>query len=111
MKKIMSCLLSFSPLITLVVSMVLLFGTSIVGGIIGEQTVPWWLMIFMILATILAFAAVILTFVVMIMYIIKTCKNTELSAEKKVIWCIVLYFLNVFAYPVFWFMYESKKIK
>lgn len=64
------------------------------------------LMIFLVF---LSFVTVIDVYGVMIWLIIKTVKNQRLSGVAKVIWCLCLYFFNIFIFPVYWFVYLRKE--
>lgn len=101
MKKVLSCILSFLPLITLFgavlgIFVFMLFTTDPMSDVE---------IFFAILMVAGAFVAVFLTYFVMIWYIVKICKRKDIQIAVKVIWCICLYYFNVFSFPVFWFMY------
>lgn len=101
MKKAMSCLLSFLPGITLLISFISVFAITIMGA----DTMSTGETVLALLMVLIAFVAVILTYGVMIFYIVKACKNPALSGGMKALWIALLYCLNVFVFPVFWFMY------
>lgn len=105
MKKAMSCLLSFLPLIFLIISMIGIIKLAAVESqtLYGAEALGAMFYVFC------AFVAVVLCYGVMIWYIIKTCKNPEFTTGTKVGWGVALYFLNVFVFPVYWFMYISKE--
>ena len=73
-------------------------------GIITENEKGLAICVFLI-----AIIAVIVIFGVMIWLIVKTIKNKEFTTAKKVVWCICLYYLNIFAFPVYWFMHIRKE--
>ncbi len=101
MKKILSCLLSFLPGILLLVSFITVFFFTL----FGNDPMTTFETLLALLMVGLAFLAVILTYGVMIYYIVKACKNPQLSGGMKALWVALLYCLNVFVFPVFWFMY------
>lgn len=101
MKKILSCMLSFLPGILLLVS----FITAFLFTIFGNDPLSTFETVLAFLMMGLAILAVILTYGVMIYYIVKACKNPQLSGGMKALWVVLLYCFNVFVFPVFWFMY------
>lgn len=102
MNKVLSCVLSFLPLVLFILSMVGLIVFAIVAG---EGTMSVGGTIALIALFIFELITVVLTFGIMIWYMIKACKNPELSTGMKVLWCALLYCFNMIAFPVFWFMY------
>lgn len=104
MKKTMSCIVSFLPLILLAVTfifMCLLFFVEEGSAL---------LMIIGLIGALIALAASTTGVVLMVIYMIKACKNPALSTGMKVLWCILLYCFNVFLFPVYWFMYIGKEM-
>lgn len=106
MKKGLSCILSFLPLVMIVLTFVVLFAMLI---IFGEGTMTTGQTILMIGLLIFELIGVILTFVVMIWYMIKTYKNPEFTTGMKILWFVLLYCFNLFVFPVYWFMYVRKE--
>lgn len=106
MKKGLSCILSFLPLVMIVLTFVVLFAMLI---IFGEGTMTTGQTILMIGLLIFELIGVILTFVVMIWYMIKTYKNPEFTTGMKILWFALLYCFNLFVFPVYWFMYVRKE--
>ncbi len=51
---------------------------------------------------------VAITIAAMTYFIVKACKNPKLTGGMKAIWCVLLYQLNVFVFPVYWFLYLRK---
>lgn len=45
---------------------------------------------------------VILTWAQIIGYMINSIKRTDFTSNQKVLWCILLYMLNIFVFPVYW---------
>ncbi len=97
MKKMLTAILSFTPIISLPLGFIMLFA----GVFIGEagNDIGWIILIFSYL---LLFAAVIVTWVDIIWFIIIVCKKREWPSDKKVLWGLLIYFFNVFVFPVFW---------
>ncbi len=106
MKKVLSCMLSFLPLGMIVLTMVVFFLSYF---IIGEGTMTTGETIFMLGLILFELIAVVLTFALMIWYMIKACKNPEFSTGIKVLWCVILYCFNIIAFPVYWFLYIRKE--
>lgn len=105
MKKALSCILSFMPffltMIPLVIMMILvaIYGDKQLHG--AEAVLAFSLLGAVIIG-------VVLTFVLMVWYMIRTWKDFYLSTGMKILWTALLYCCNIFVYPVFWFMYISR---
>lgn len=101
MKKVLSCILSFIPAISLFISIASAIALSLKGDTYIDPS-DMYLVVLIFAITILA---VVSCYAVMIFYMVKACKNPYLTTGTKVLWCVLLYFLNVFVFPVFWFIY------
>lgn len=97
MMKTLTAILSFTPIISMPLGFIMIF----TGVIIGEagNDIGW---IILILAYLLILAVVVVTWVDIIWFIIIVCRKREWTTDKKVIWGLLIYFLNVFVFPVFW---------
>ena len=107
MKKVMSCIMSFLPLVSMIIVIAILvtFGISIDNNIYlgsAERTVVIGLTIIMLLY--IGFMTGVIIY-----YIVKACRNSQLSTGMKVFWCFMFYQFNVFVFPVYWFMYIRKE--
>ena len=102
MKKALSFILCILPFILFFATCIPALYFSIVEemGIITETEKGFAIFVFLI-----AILAVIVIYGVMIWLIVKTIKNKDFTTAKKVVWCICLYYLNIFVFPVYWFMY------
>ena len=107
MNKTLSAILSFAPLVLLIIACAGLFITSFALGMDNELV--GGARVAMILILICEIVAVIATFGMMIWYIIKTCKNPNFTSGEKVLWVILLYMLNIFVFPVYWFMFVKNE--
>lgn len=110
MKKTLSCILSFLPTIVIFISMVILI--LITGFENGGYSIGTPVVILRICTLLVEIAAFILGFVLMIIYIVKTVKNKNLSTGMKVLWCALLFYLSVFLYvilPIYWFAVLRKE--
>ena len=47
----------------------------------------------------------LLIFALLIFYIVYLFRTTRVSQDKKALWAVVLFMGNMFAMPVFWFLY------
>ncbi len=103
MKKVLTCILSFVPLI----STVLMGVTLAIFGIASEEGMLYGsaedAMIIGLLVIMLFY--VIAMFGIMIYFIVITCKNPNLSTGMKILWCFLHYQFNALAFPVYWFIY------
>ena len=106
MKKVVSCILSFLPLVMIFLTMVVFFLSYF---IVGEGTMTAGETIFMLGLVLFTLIGVVLTFVMMVWYMIKACKNPEFSTGIKVLWCVLLYCFNLVAFPVYWILYIRKE--
>ncbi len=105
MKKALSCILSFLPTIIIFLGMIVLI--LITGLENSGYTIGTALTVLRILMLFVAMSGFVLGFVLMIVYIVKTFKNPNLSTGMKVLWCLLLFYLSVFFYgilPVYWFV-------
>ena len=106
MKKALSCILSFLPLVMIALTFIVLLVALL---IFGEGTMSTGETILMIGLILFEFIGVALTFFMIIWYMIKTCKNPEFTTGMKVLWCVLLYCFNLFVFPVYWFLYVRKE--
>lgn len=107
MNKVLSCILSFMPAVLVFGALLMFFVFYLIAGDESTMTAAETIIAFLILG--IEFIGVILTFVLMVWYMVKACKNPYLSTGMKVLWCFLLYFFNLFIYPVFWFIYIRKE--
>lgn len=101
MKKTLSCIASFLPIIGVILSVT----GIIVWAIWAGEELSTIENVVAILLLVFTFATVIFAFVLNVWYIIKTWKNAYLSAGMKILWTALLYCCNIFVFPIFWFMY------
>ncbi len=110
MKKTLSCILSFVPTVTIFICIIILIfftGYESLGYEIGTIGV-----ILRILTLLVEVAAFVLGIVLMIIYIVKTIINKNLSIGMKILWCALLFYLSVFLFailPVYWFVVLRKE--
>ncbi len=106
MKKALSCILSFLPLVLIALTLILFL---VFGIFIGEGTLNVWQTIVMLFLVAMELIGVLLALVLIVLYIIKACKNPNISTGMKVVWCLLIYNLNIFVFPVYWFLYIRKE--
>ena len=107
MKKVLSFILCISPFILFFGTCIPLLGISIAEemGTMTEEPI----MGVSLLLVVGAILAVIATYGVMIWLIVKTAKKQDMGTGEKVVWCVCFYFLNIFVFPVYWFVYIRKE--
>lgn len=54
-------------------------------------------------------AGIILVYVSMIVFILTVCKNPFFDNGKKVFWGLMLYFFNMFVYPIYLHKYVLRE--
>ena len=101
MKKTIMGILSIAPIVLLALTFLMMIGGMVMTETASEDTG----IVIVILSTVVAFVSVILTWVDIIWFIIIACKKPGWNTENKVIWGLLLYFFNVFVFPVFWWKY------
>lgn len=106
MKKVVSCCLSFVPAVMIFLTFVVLLLAMM---FLDEGPMNTGEVILMFGFLLFDLIGVVMTFVMMIWYMIKTCKNPEFSTGMKILWCALLYCFNLIAFPVYWFMYVRKE--
>lgn len=107
MRKVFSFILSWVPLVTLFMGMLLFmpyYAADLNGTGIDmmDQTN-------LFVALVLIFIAVISVYAVMIWFMVKAYKDPSISKGMKVVWIAMLYTLNVFVFPIYWFAYIRKE--
>lgn len=105
MKKTFSCIMSILPLIGIILSV----GFAVVCLFVAEGVMSTGEVIVAIFFLALTLLSVVGTFAVMIWFMVKACKNPNLSTGMKVLWCVLLYCFNVFVFPIFWLVVIRKE--
>lgn len=109
-KKTLSCILSFLPMVLIIsyiVISIVITAVESTGYSMGTVGV-----IFTVLALLIGIAGFILGGVLVIVYIVKTIKNNNLSVGIKVLWCWLLFQMSVFFFailPIYWFVVLRKE--
>lgn len=103
-------LLSFAPIGLYILSLILIgIGAGLAYTGLAEAVGNDNLYVLAITAMVIAFIALILTYVVMVMLIVKACQNPHFTENKKIVWGLILFLLNMFVYPIFWYKYIYKE--
>lgn len=107
MSKGLSCFLCWLPLVLYIVAVIPMCVVAVGSemGMFADEMV----LAVAILMLLVAILFVVATYGVMIWLIVKTVKNSQMEGAIKVVWCICLYFLNVLAFPAYWFIYIRKE--
>ncbi len=105
MKKLLSCILSFLPLISYGIFMVI-YISNFVDIIMENELSRTTTIIFLVSGILCAIS----TFGVMFWFIYKTYKNPTLIGGSKAGWIILLYCFNIFVFPVYWFIFIRKEL-
>lgn len=108
MKKVLTCIMSLLPLLTYGMTIVMMIPLCFMAEYIDMSSND--MMGKLILAALFVHLAwmIAIMYFVMIRDIVTVCKNNEVKTETMAIWCVLLYFLNMWAFPVFWFMFDRK---
>lgn len=101
MKKVLTGLLAFLPIVLLGISLVMIFAIMFMFG--AEETISGSEMLFPLIAFVITCLTVILTYAAIITFIIMVFMDDSLSIGWKIGWSCLLYFFNVFVFPIFWF--------
>ncbi len=109
MKKNLNCILAFAPIACLLVGMVLSIASSIIGSIGGEGFLVIIGVIGSLLGFVLVFAGAILCLGMIVYFGILVCKRKDLEVGMKVLWCVLLYFFNLFTFPICYFVVLRKE--
>ncbi len=104
MNKMLTCIASLAPIVGvglgIVMAIMVAFigeGTGFAGAIAGYG--------FIIGSFVFVLIGVAMCWVDIIWFIVLTCKRKDWDTSMKVIWCIMIYMLNIFVFPVYWFLY------
>ena len=107
MKKAITCILSFLPMIATVLYVVAIIAMSIISEEFYLTDSVETILVLLMLVFSLAF--IVAVFGVMIYFIVHACKSPNLETGMKVLWVFLLYQFNLFALPVYWFIYMRRE--
>ncbi len=106
MKKILTCIASVVPLLGMGIGAIMAFGSIIFLGEMMEDPVTT---VLYFLGLAIMMIGGLMCWVDIVWFIVIAVKNKKLSDMQKLVWGIVLYMVNVLAFPVFWFMVIRKE--
>lgn len=97
------------PFLYMVLFMCSVFGI-IIAGILDESrfTEPPF---FFILIIPLHFLTILEVIVLMVIYIIHIFRTDQVENDKKALWAVVIFLGNIFAMPVYWYLYVWKNCR
>lgn len=107
MKKVGTFILCILPMILFFGTCIPLYGVTMASemGMMSDEALSG-LALFLLIGAILAVIAV---YGVMIWQFVGVIKNKNVTNFQKVVWCLFLYFLNIFVFPVYWFVFLRKE--
>lgn len=102
-KKIVLGILTVWPIIYMFLFMVFMFGMAFLNMFDGkgEREAP---ILFLVLIG-LHFFTCLYTMVLIGFYVYYLFKTERVPKDKKALWAVVIFLGNVFAMPIFWFLY------
>jgi hypothetical protein len=102
--------LTVLPLIYLAGFIVLMFGMVFFEAVSSRPQATGFPLGFALLFLVhLAF--MLLVFALMVFYVVHLFRTTEVGADKKALWAVVLFLGNMFAMPVYWYLYLWRPIQ
>ncbi|MBE5865494.1 MAG: hypothetical protein E7292_04655 [Lachnospiraceae bacterium] len=97
MKKTLIGIMSFAPIVLFAVSMIML----VIGMVMAETSGGDAGLALAITACVVMFICVAVTWVDIVWFIIIACRK-DWPTDKKVVWGLLVYFLNMLVFPFFW---------
>lgn len=76
------------------------FVTAMLGGLEGERGVNWIRLLFVFHALCILWIWSLIAF-----YVVFLFKSAAVPNDQKALWALVLFFANVLAMPLFWYLY------
>ena len=95
-------LVSLWPVVYFVSFIVLMFGTML--GSRDERFASFFDAVFVVHLVTMLIVMALLAF-----YVVHLFKNEALSSDRRILWAIVLFMGNLFAFPVYWYLYVWHK--
>ena len=93
-------IMAYTPLVSFLMTMGFVMFCSIMeeaGASIGSEEE-----VIVIVGLLISFICVISAYVDMAVFIIRAGENRKLSVGEKVMWGVLMYFFNIFVFPIFW---------
>lgn len=95
------------PFVYIFIFILFFFTTALIAPGREEGTAVFGAMMVVILAMHLFTMA--LSMGLTIFYIVNVFRNPRVDQDKKVLWAVVIFFANLFAMPVYWYLYIWKE--
>jgi hypothetical protein len=73
---------------------------ALAGGLWGESGAAWFTALFVV-----HFLCIVWIWALLAFYLVFLFRSDAVPKDQKVLWAVVLFFGNMFAMPVFWFLY------
>ena len=96
-------LASFWPIIYMPLFFSIIFGSIFMSA---SQNQDFPTAIFLILP--MHLLTMIVSFALIGLFAFDIYKNERIEGDKKVLWLLILFFMNFIAYPVYWYLYIWK---
>jgi hypothetical protein len=108
-KKLALAVATAWPLVYMVFFIVFFFSTFFAAGIASQRTgaasSPTGPPLFLLVFFGLHLLTMLLVFGLIAYYIVHLFKTERIPSDKKALWGIVLFMGNIFAMPVYWYLY------
>lgn len=98
MKKTLIGIMSFAPIVLFVVSIIMM----VVGIVMSETSSEDAGLALAMISCVLMFVCVAVVWIDIIWFIIIVCRKKHWPTDKKVVWGLLVYLLNIFVFPFFW---------
>ncbi len=110
MKKFLSCLNSFLPIILTIIGLAM-FIPPIIAMEATDMPANDMLVALILCFVGLLFVAVaaILALAYTVVYTVKACKNETFTSAKKAIWVVLFWCVGPVVFPIFWFVVVRKE--
>ena len=108
--KILLGIATLWPLLYMFIFFALIFSQVFFMSQMGEPSHDGPPTFFIVLMS-LHFLTMLWIFGLLIIYIINVFKNERVDKDKKALWAVVLFLGNMFAMPVYWYLYIWREPK
>ncbi len=101
---------SFLPILY-ILSFIGLFFILMLSFVLGNDGEPSYMQYIFPVMFVLHISFMLLAWVLIAIYIINVFKNDLVDKDKKALWAVVLFLGNIFAMPIYWYLYIWKPLK
>lgn len=109
MKRFWTGVLAILPSIIMLCSIILALYIYTLPSSVRNETLPDSYFNLIISLVVIELISVFAVLAQIVIYIITIFKNTTFNSNKKALWIILIYFLNIFTIPIFWFLYVGRR--